>query len=278
MTVLPGPPEPPPYRVARPRLEATVADLLRRPLTLLIAGPGFGKTTLAAIATRERRCGWFSLEDAEPDLPLLVRRAANALAPHLPGWSPRLLTAARPAVEREDAYRATSIAGTLCEEVGERLTGELVLVIDGVPALRPDGPASAFLEALCRQAPAGLHLLLTSRAEPAFPLRRMRSAGLVGTLTTPHLAFTEDEALTVVGNALPGADPALARLLHGVTAGWPVRCCRTSRRRCSAAPTTWSRRRSGGSPRSSRCPPSSAPRRASPARRTRWTGWPSAGW
>ncbi len=136
MTASPGPPEPPPYRVAQPRLEALVTDLLRRPLTLLIAGPGFGKTTLAATATRDRRCAWLPLEDAEPDLSLLVRRAVGALAPHLPGWRPELLTAARPTVEREDAYRAASIAGALCEEIGERLTGELVLVIDGVPALR----------------------------------------------------------------------------------------------------------------------------------------------
>jgi len=222
MTAPSGPPDPPPYRVPQPRLEALVSDLLRRPLTLLVAGPGFGKTTLAATATRGRPCAWLALEDTEPALPLLVRRALDALSPHLPGLPQDLLAIAATTPEAGDADRAASIAGALCAEIGERLDGELVLVVDGVPALAPDGTLSSFLEALCRQAPADLHLLLTTRTEPPFPLRRMRSAGLVGTLTTPHLAFTADEALAVVESALPGADADLARLLHQVTAGWPV--------------------------------------------------------
>jgi DNA-binding SARP family transcriptional activator/ATP/maltotriose-dependent transcriptional regulator MalT len=225
----PGPPAPPPYLVPQPRLAALVEDLLKRPLTLLVAGPGFGKTTLAATAIRGRRCAWLALEGGEPALPLLVRRAVDVLAPHLPGL-PRDLIAVTAAVrdhvtataapEADESDRAASIAGALCAEIGERLDTELVLVVDGVPELVPGGPVAAFLEALCRQAPPGLHLLLTARAELPFPLSRMLSAGLAGTLTTQHLAFTAEEAQSVVEAALPGS--SLGGVLHEVTAGWPA--------------------------------------------------------
>jgi LuxR family maltose regulon positive regulatory protein len=56
--------------VARPELRAVLAEGMIRPLTLLAAPPGFGKTTLLAewaAATAEPAVAWLSLDDDDND-------------------------------------------------------------------------------------------------------------------------------------------------------------------------------------------------------------------
>jgi ATP/maltotriose-dependent transcriptional regulator MalT len=46
-------------------------------------------------------------------------------------------------------------------------------VLDDLQALAPDGAAMRAVEALCRQAPEALHVVLASRAELRFSLDRL---------------------------------------------------------------------------------------------------------
>ena len=60
---------------------------------------------------------------------------------------------------------------------------------------------------LCRQAPATLHIVLSSRRDPPFPVARLRGQGQVLDLAAADLAFTADETAAVVraaGATRPG--------------------------------------------------------------------------
>src|SRR5690349_17301030 len=81
-------PAPPPKAVPRPRLIERLDAGLRRPLTLISAPAGFGKTTLISAWTAERPgpVAWLSLDaaDGEPHRFLTYLVAAlRAIAPHI---------------------------------------------------------------------------------------------------------------------------------------------------------------------------------------------------
>src|SRR5690242_6240478 len=81
-------PRPRPDAVPRPRLIARLDEGLHRPLTLVAAPAGFGKTTLVAdwVAGCGRPAAWLSLDDGDSDparfLAYLVA-ALRTIAPDL---------------------------------------------------------------------------------------------------------------------------------------------------------------------------------------------------
>jgi LuxR family maltose regulon positive regulatory protein len=104
----------------------------------------------------------------------------------------------------------------------DELTDGLVLVLDDVHELGKRGPSARFLAALCRLAPAELHLVLVSHAEPPFPVERLRAQGAVLSIDAGMLAFTEDEVGAVLVAELGVESGELASRLYERTRGWPV--------------------------------------------------------
>ncbi len=74
-------PQPIPGVVARPRLQEKLDAGLRRPLTLVAAPAGWGKTTLVAhnLAARLAMSTWLSLDTSDNDPLTLLRYLATAI-------------------------------------------------------------------------------------------------------------------------------------------------------------------------------------------------------
>jgi LuxR family maltose regulon positive regulatory protein len=202
----------PPRYVTRPRLLARLDGAADRPLTLLAAGPGAGKTVL--LADWVRRGGvpvaWLNPTpaDAEP------RRF----------W--RLL---------ETALRDSHGAGTGSSVEGSRAAGidlvqalfsripepadPLVVIIDDAHVLvHPE--VLAGLDSLIRGGHPGLRLILAARSDPLLPLHRYRLAGQMHELRAADLAMNDAEIAEVLsahGITLQDWD---ASVLAARTEGW----------------------------------------------------------
>ena len=99
---------------------------------------------------------------------------------------------------------------------------DLVLVLDDLQELPPAGPAARLVAGLCRHAPARLHLVLSSRTDPPFPVGRLRGRGQLLELDGGLLRFSVPETAALL-TAVLGADGAgLAPELHRWTGGWPA--------------------------------------------------------
>jgi ATP/maltotriose-dependent transcriptional regulator MalT/DNA-binding SARP family transcriptional activator len=211
----------PPTTLARSVLESRLDEALTRRLTLVIAGPGFGKSTLVASWAAHVHSAWYALspEDRAP-LPLADRlvQALRLRVPSLPHELAPLDAARGPDADADALARVEVAASLLSEAVAERLGRDLALVVEDVHELEGPSPATRLLESLCRQAPPSLHLVLTSRAELPFGVDRLRGRGQVLEIGGAELAFTEEE----VAALLPRDSGDLAGELHAVTAGWPA--------------------------------------------------------
>jgi DNA-binding SARP family transcriptional activator len=256
-----------PSTIARPALEARLDGALGHRLTCVVAGPGFGKSTLLsrwASTTPLAMSAWHGLTERDRMLPAIVRAVTDALRLCVPGLPADLVAAVSgargPDTGAEASGQAQAYAGRICEAVAERRPRPLVLVLDDVEVLDGADESAAFVAGLCRQAPAVLHVVLSSRRDPPFPLARLRGQGLVVDLTAPDLAFSAGETAEVLGSALaagqagggdghvreegdrstrdgdragdragdggdggrPAVDARLAASVHDLTAGWPA--------------------------------------------------------
>ena len=178
-----------PTLVPRPRLTARLAEGLTRPVTLISAPAGFGKTTLVSAWLAECGCraAWLSLDEGDSDP---VRFFAYLLAalqtvdPALGQGVQPLLTAQPPPFE--------ALAAALIHDLAGRQDA-ILLVLDDYHLIRGDA-VNAALRFLVEHQPPNLHLILLSREDPPLPLSRLRVRGQLVELREADLRFTPEEA------------------------------------------------------------------------------------
>ncbi|HTW07779.1 MAG TPA: BTAD domain-containing putative transcriptional regulator [Acidimicrobiales bacterium] len=216
-----------PSYLARPRLQALLSDAIRRRLTVVVAGPGFGKSTLLASWAAVSNAAWYSLGPEDAQMPALARGVIDALRLRVP-LVPRELTAvtvpggSQGATDDDSVSRAHAFAQFLAQALEENLARELFLVLDDLHDVGTSPAAGQFITSLCRQAPANFHLVVSSRVEPPFAIERLRGRGQVLELSGSDLSFTKGEVAEVVTMVTGEADPGVAARLYQLTEGWPA--------------------------------------------------------
>ena len=154
--------------VERTRLY-TALDL-QRPLAIVVAPAGYGKTTLISswAAQSGRPCTWLSLDPGDNQLSVFIDyflAAIERLYPQViwPGATGPLHGAVT-----SYATAARKLADAL-DEIDERFT----IVLDDYHFIG-EVDIHRFLAELLRFPPRGLNLVISSRAEPPLPLAALR--------------------------------------------------------------------------------------------------------
>jgi LuxR family transcriptional regulator, maltose regulon positive regulatory protein len=187
------------------------------PLTLVVAPPGWGKSTLVANWLRQDRvsAGWVSLDGGDDDpkrfwryLLLAAGQAGSA--------------AGAAALRRLDAAGSDVQRDVLPAFINELTLSDapLVLVLDDyhlITSAQVHGLVSTLLD----RCPPQLHLVLITRADPPLQLSRLRVRGELAEVRAEQLRFSLDEAREFFGGRL--AAPLSERDVHRLlarTEGW----------------------------------------------------------
>lgn len=205
--------------IPRPRLDALLDLVAARPLTCVVAPPGFGKTTAAlswseTLAGREALVAWLTL-DADDDHP---RRFLAALEAALGAAHPGF------AAEPPDAVAALSVPVADRAEhliaAAERHRGEIFVFLDDLHEITDPAVADA-LGLLLRHVPPNLHLVLLARTVPALDQTDLRLRDAVVDVDATVLRFDlEETTLLLQRGDLADVPPSEAANLHALTGGW----------------------------------------------------------
>jgi LuxR family transcriptional regulator, maltose regulon positive regulatory protein len=191
----------------------------RKPLVLLAAPPGFGKTTLLrqwkSVETRP-----FALVSAGPEdnHPILFwTRILEAIRAAEPGFD----STAQIALHARYPDLPGVVLPLLAHDL--RLVGrDLVLAIDDYQEIR-DRACHESLEIFTRSMPANVTLVLSTRSDPPLHVGTLRARGDLFELRALDLCFTEREEATLLNEKLGLAlDAETLRTLRGRTEGWPA--------------------------------------------------------
>lgn len=216
-----------PRMVPRPRLVERLNAGLHRTLTLVSAPAGFGKTTLLSewTANTERPFAWLSLDgdDNDPTRFLAYFVAALQTIPPLSEagvGEAALATLQSPGFADANMSPSTDLLLTdLINEIADVPT-PFVLVLDDFHVIA-DPQVNGAMAFLLDNVPPQMHLVLSSRADPSWPLARLRARGEMTELRADDLRFTLEETTAFLSEVMRlDLAPEDVTALETRTEGW----------------------------------------------------------
>jgi LuxR family maltose regulon positive regulatory protein len=205
--------------IVRERLIALLDEALQRPLTVVCAPAGYGKSTAVAtwLSTVDDGRAWVSLDALDNDPRRLCAHVLAAIDGALPG-------------EIGDAWLALTGGGDLLETVvpltasalHERIDRRLVLVLDDYHLVEHQD-SHALVAALSDALAPSVRVIVCSRAAVPLRVARRRALGAVAELGPSELAFQDDESDRLLNEKLGlGLDGDVVEAIEAQVEGWPA--------------------------------------------------------
>ncbi|AZZ93953.1 hypothetical protein EUZ85_25815 [Hahella sp. KA22] len=215
------PPQLPAQLLPRDALQQRLGGIIRKPVTLVSAPPGFGKTTaLAQFLHREQLPYlWYALDEQDNVPGIFWRYVCAGFESVFPKIGPR---SARILSVDDDALNAVRSLLDELTQLGRtwRRPESMLVAIDDVHYLN-DPALLQQLDYFLDHLPPYLHVALISRTIPALHIPRRQVRDSVLLLNAEHLRLSETEApqflQTRLGISLEASD---MKKLHRLTEGW----------------------------------------------------------
>jgi LuxR family transcriptional regulator, maltose regulon positive regulatory protein len=208
--------------IERQRLNELAAQVPERPLAIIKAGAGFGKTSLAlswaqSLEEKGHRVAWFSVdaEDNEPTHFLFY--FAHALRHACAELGSEVVSL----IGEGPLSFPQTFASALINDL-TNADDEVVLFLDDYHLLM-DPEVHKIMSFFVKRAPFNFHLVLTTRSTPDLALANIRAQNQLLEVDELALRFTLDETAEFLERAgLNQLEMREVRALHAKTEGWPA--------------------------------------------------------
>ena len=201
----------------RQHLQDRLDRSLQRPLTLVSAPAGYGKSSLLAhwLEVCDIPNGWISLDKDDNNLYLFLSYFLGAVHTLFPG-----------AVQKTEALLNSPqllptkvLSRSLINEL-DQIDHFFILVLDDYHVISEKAVHSVISEFL-QHPPASLHLVISSRFDPPFPLARFRARSQMDEIRIRELRFSSEEIGVFLERLLDTpVDSLVTDALEEKTEGW----------------------------------------------------------
>jgi ATP/maltotriose-dependent transcriptional regulator MalT len=210
------PPDLRPSLIKREHLVERLRSNLPLSATFICAGPGWGKTTLAAdfIRGAGRSSIWYHLDSSDADIAVFFKYMVYAIRRHVAGFGQNTLDVTSSGTN----IRPDQMADLFLYELSEQVAGETVIVLDNIHHIFEAEWSAPLFYRLLELLPEYIHFVLLARSAPAFAFSRMRSKQIMDRIDDRALSFTRGEAHDLFRGVID--DPASVDILLDRTQGW----------------------------------------------------------
>ena len=183
--------------VPRSRLVEQLTKGLLGKLTLVSAPAGFGKTTLITdwLSQIGHSIAWVSLDEDDSDPQQFFSYVAAAIRPF-----PNMQNNFSNLLQSTQSLPAKSLAAVLVNDLAA-VSAPCLLVLDDYHVI-DSTEIDLALGFVLDHMPPNLHLVITSRTDPGFPLSRLRARGQLTELRERDLRFSVEETAVFLQNTM----------------------------------------------------------------------------
>ena len=205
--------------VPRSKLVEGFGDFQQRPLTLVSAAAGYGKSTLASLWAEAwgGPCGWLTLDESDNELSNFVNYFLEAICIAIP----EACESTRSSFQALQVPSTETISRHLVNDL-DKIDASFIIVLDDYHKIR-NKEVHDLISNLLVHPPQNMHLIIVTRRDPPLLINMLRGRDLVNDIRTADLAFTTDETtLFFKKSAGISVDDETAELIMRKFEGWPA--------------------------------------------------------
>jgi LuxR family maltose regulon positive regulatory protein len=203
--------------IPRPQLLEQLDGWQQRPLTLVSASAGYGKSTLVSswLESLDHPTAWLSLDEHDNNLELFLAYFLASVQTSFPDSVDETF-----ALLGGAELPPLHILGNSLTNELDQLTQRLVLVLDDYHVIS-DPRIDELLSEMLKHPPRPLHLVVATRTDPLINLNQLRALGQVTEIRTQQLRFSVLDTIELLEQLLrTEVDKEAASLLEERTEGW----------------------------------------------------------
>ena len=205
----------------RPRLLSTLENITTKKLTLVVAGAGYGKTSLIAhkISQSDLKTVWYRLDETDIDFLVFIDylykgfqkcfRDNSFITNNIkPGTS----------LPREQRFH---LLENLIRKVETAIKGDVILVMDDFHLVQTNTEVCESIEFILDHLPGFMHLVIISRVEPDVRVSRLRVLQEIIEIREQDIQFRMSEIEEMYSHVFNiSLPPEIVRSLYNKTKGW----------------------------------------------------------
>lgn len=206
------------HTLFRERLVRLIGTICEKKVAAVIAGAGYGKTTLvmSALETMDVIPIWYRLDEQDTDFQVFVSYLWEAVLQHFPGSDE---SGKKKVVPKTNLKKQTDILLEWLALLEEKATKHIVLVLDDYHLVRESRQINHTIEFIIDRLGDTTHLIIMGRRKPAFGLSTLRGREEIIDINEKDLAFSKAEVKRFFsGISLPSN--ADMNQIQSSTGGW----------------------------------------------------------
>jgi len=202
--------------IKRQRLIDRLRSNLALSASFICAGPGWGKTTVAAqfLDAVDAPAVWCDLDPSDSDIAVFFRYLVRAIQHSAPEFGHSTLNL----LSSGGGPHIDQLADLFIYELSEAVERELIVVLDNVHNTFSAGWSAPVFYRILQLLPGNVHFILLARVAPGFTFSRMRSKQTMDQIDDRALAFSRGEVTSLFRGVLDDSD-TLDKLFDR-TQGW----------------------------------------------------------
>ncbi|MBE0429950.1 MAG: hypothetical protein IBX61_08795 [Thermoleophilia bacterium] len=207
--------------MSRPRLLERAADSTK-PLVIISAGAGYGKTTLMTQMHSALKgvTVWYQMDGRDRDLIVLLSHLVQGIEASVPGFGKSVSKQLR-RVSNPDLEKETVLTVLICE-MAAKIKGQALLFFDDFHCVNESTLITASMKFMIANLPEGYRVFIGSREKPNLQLSRLRSQRALTEIGERDLRFTHQETESLFSGAGLRGTRRRIHALRELTDGWPA--------------------------------------------------------
>ncbi len=203
------------------RYRTLAGEILSKQLTTVVAGAGYGKTTMIAQAMDRLDCRrlWYRLDSADDSLSTFCSYLSKGIQEQLPDFADTKVIDPPDGGHTEAGVDAKM--QRLLAELENDLDGDLIIILDNFHLVQDSADIREALKFILKYVTASVHLVLISRLSIRLPLSRLKAQRQLLEITQDDLIFSREETVRLCGEIFQVQwDPDILDALYDLTRGW----------------------------------------------------------
>lgn len=211
-----------------PRIEETILrqgfdplreEILKKRITTVTAGAGYGKTTFVAQTTSGTDTAWYRLSDSDRDFAVFLNYLTEGVGAVYPRFKDEMTGDLKD--DQLPGYDSQAVITSFVHLLEQIVDRDIVIVLDDFHMVQGNRELIQCVQFMVEHLPSFVHMVIISRTHINLSLSRLRAMREVVDITENNLVFSPREVCDLFGRVF-GMEISMttAEVIHFRSQGW----------------------------------------------------------